>query len=125
MHDRSRALIRHIVSIFRRLLLLRSLLPFRRLRCGSTHTSAPGSGCGTSVETQVFLKEGQLAESYAKIHRLRLRQIGLRYALRCLNLGFSFAASRLRYTLRYPPLRARVARYVAFLCEFYGITANI
>jgi hypothetical protein len=31
-------------------------------------------------------------------------------------------AQGLRYALRYPPLRAGVTRYVAFLWEYYGIS---
>jgi hypothetical protein len=43
-----------------------------------------------------------------------------RYALQCLNLGVSFAAQGLHCALRYPPLRAGLMRYVAFLWEYYG-----
>jgi hypothetical protein len=36
------------------------------------------------------------------------------------KLNFQFAALRLHCALRYPPLRARITHYMAFLWEYYG-----
>jgi hypothetical protein len=51
---------------------------------------------------------------------LEFRRSELALCVTVSNLIFSFAASRRHYTLRYPPLRACITRYVAFLWAYYS-----